>query len=227
LQEGKNQTGVYSTTVGREEKRVFCDMQSSGGGWTVIQRRGDFKVDPEDSFYRNWTEYRAGFGPPTGQLWLGLESIFLLTNKEPVQLRVHLEDWDGNRTAIVVNEFKISNEQHGYRIFYNNFKPLIGKSLPQKGTKFSTFDRDNDTWRNNCAERFKGAWWYTACLNSNLNGLYLKGEHESFGDGVCWYHWKGYRYSLKSTVMKIKPLAALGIPVSSDRPPAPTVINTN
>ena len=57
-----------------------------------------------------------------GQLWLGLESIFLLTNKEPVQLRIHLEDWDGNRTAIVVNEFKISNEQHGYRIFYKNFK---------------------------------------------------------------------------------------------------------
>ena len=48
----------------------------------------------------------------------------MLTNKEPVQLRVHLEDWDGNRTAIVVNEFKISNEQHGYRIFYNNFKVI-------------------------------------------------------------------------------------------------------
>ena len=46
----------------------------------------------------------------------------MLTNKEPVQLRIHLEDWDGNRTAIVVNEFKISNEQHGYRIFYKNFK---------------------------------------------------------------------------------------------------------
>ena len=76
LQEGKNQTGVYSTTVGREEKRVFCDMQSSGGGWTVIQRRGDFKVDPEDSFYRNWTEYRAGFGPPTGEESVGVMKQF-------------------------------------------------------------------------------------------------------------------------------------------------------
>ena len=66
LQEGKTKTGVYSTTVGREDKRVFCDMQSSGGGWTVIQRRGDFNVDPEDSFYKNWTDYRAGFGKPTG-----------------------------------------------------------------------------------------------------------------------------------------------------------------
>lgn len=211
LKEGQRTSGVYDTKIGLDEKSVFCDMSSSGGGWTVIQRRGDFGNE-KDYFYQPWQSYRNGFGLPRGELWLGLESIFLLTNKEPVQLRIHLEDWDGNRTAIVVNEFKISNEEHGYRIFYKNFKPGIGKSLPARGTKFSTFDRDNDAWSKNCAERFQGAWWYTACLNSNLNGLYLRGAHESFGDGVCWYHWRGYRYSLKSSVMKIKPLSGLNIP---------------
>ena len=62
--------------------------------------------------------------------------------------------------------------------------------MPKKGTKFSTVDRDNDAWSKNCARRFEGAWWYSACHNSNLNGRYLKGEHESFGNGVNWYHWK-------------------------------------
>ena len=70
---------------------------------------------------------------------------------------------------MMVNAFSFSNNCL-FRV-----QPIIGKSLPSRGTKFSTLDRDNDTWRNNCAERFKGAWWYTACLNSNLNGLYLRG----------------------------------------------------
>ena len=143
-----------------------------------------------------------------------------------------MEDFEGNRTALLVQEFRIANEDSGYRIFYKSFSSPLGRSLPAKGTKFrffslflikirslillglkssfnnlfSTIDRDNDAWSKNCAERFSGAWWYSACHNSNLNGLYLRGEHESFGDGVNWYHWKGYHYSLKLTVLKIRPV---------------------
>ena len=138
-------------------------------------------------------------------MWLGLESIFLLTNKEPMQLLITLDDWEGNRVGIFVNDFRLSNALGAYRIFYNSFSSDLGKSLPARGTKFSTIDRDNDAWSSNCAVRFSGAWWYSACHNSNLNGLYLRGNHTSFGDGVNWYHWKTYNYSLKNTVLKIRP----------------------
>ena len=62
-------------------------MNTLGGGWTVIQRRGDFG-NPPDFFLRNWTEYRNGFGRPDRELWLGLEYMFLLSNVETVQVFV-------------------------------------------------------------------------------------------------------------------------------------------
>jgi len=73
------------------------------------------------------------------------------------------------------------------------------------GRKFSTRDQDNDVYSRSCAVAYKGAWWYGACHRSNLNGPYLRGNHTSYADGVNWYHWKGHRYSLRFTEMKIKP----------------------
>ena len=71
--------------------------------------------------------------------------------------------------------------------------------------QFSTRDSDNDIQPDvNCAQLFKGAWWYSDCHHSNLNGLYLNGSHLSFAIGVNWFPFKGYQYSLKRTEMKVK-----------------------
>jgi len=75
----------------------------------------------------------------------------------------------------------------------------------QLGQKFSTRDQDNDEASYSCAVRYKGAWWYSACHDTNLNGLYLGGETPLFATGVVWQHWRGDYYSLKFTEMKIKP----------------------
>ena len=52
--------------------KVYCDMESDGGGWTVYQRRQDGSED----FYRDWDDYVSGFGDLTGEFWLGLEKIY-------------------------------------------------------------------------------------------------------------------------------------------------------
>jgi len=75
------------------------------------------------------------------------------------------------------------------------------------GQMFSTFDKDNDAHPDNCAESYKGGWWYNGCHWSNLNGLYHGGPHDSYADGINWRSWHEYYYSLKFTEMKIRPIA--------------------
>ena len=74
------------------------------------------------------------------------------------------------------------------------------------GMKFTTEDVDNDIFVNgNCAHKFKGAWWYNKCHSSNLNGHNLAVNTTSYADGVIWFQFKGYHYSLKTSEMKVRP----------------------
>ena len=73
------------------------------------------------------------------------------------------------------------------------------------GMMFTTKDKDNDrSSTRNCAVTYKGAWWYKDCHDSNLNGLYGRGANTKYGEGVNWFTWRGYHYSLKTTEMKIR-----------------------
>lgn len=46
----------------------------------------------------------------------------------------------------------------------------------------------------------------TRCHSANLNGLYYKGPYTAKTDnGIVWYTWHGWWYSLKSVVMKVRP----------------------
>uniref|UniRef100_A0ACB8FRG7 Uncharacterized protein n=1 Tax=Sphaerodactylus townsendi TaxID=933632 RepID=A0ACB8FRG7_9SAUR len=49
-------SGVYTLQIPNTTitAKAFCDMETSGGGWMVIQRRKDGSVD----FQRNWKEYK-------------------------------------------------------------------------------------------------------------------------------------------------------------------------
>ena len=54
---GNRASGVYTINpLNEEEFQVFCDHDTHGGGWTVIQRRGGNVTN----FRKSWSEYKAG-----------------------------------------------------------------------------------------------------------------------------------------------------------------------
>lgn len=83
-----------------------CDMETAGGGWTVIQSRQDGSLD----FNRTWQEYREGFGSPQGEHWLGNAALHALTSAGQHQLRVELEDWHQQKRHATYNNFKVASE---------------------------------------------------------------------------------------------------------------------
>lgn len=183
---------------------VFCDMETDGGGWLVFQRRQDGSVN----FYRKWQSYKKGFGNQNSEFWLGNDKIHLLTNSGIQQLRIDTRDFNDTNTYAAYSSFQILSEQENYRLKVGSYLGgNMGDSFSSHNNlNFSTLDKDNDTYeRGSCAVSYKGGWWYGACHSSNLNGLYLKGEHASYANGINWNAGKGHHYSYKYADMKIRP----------------------
>lgn len=209
--EGERRDGLYyiwpKSRMSCGPLRVYCDMESDGGGWTVIQRRGDYG-SRQDHFYREWNAYKTGFGNKLEDFWIGNDNIFVLTNQRPYELRVNLTAWDGETAYAIYDEFWISDEVQNYTLHLKRYSGTAGDSLMQRhdGWQFSTTDRGNDGSSNKkCAALHKGAWWYQNCMDSNLNGFYMKGNTTEYAVGVVWRDFKGPYYSLRDTVMKIRP----------------------
>ncbi|XP_035693525.1 angiopoietin-related protein 2-like [Branchiostoma floridae] len=181
---------------------VYCDMQTAGGGWTVIQRRQDGSVP----FNRTWEEYRQGFGNKNGEYWLGNDIIHFLTEQKDYRLRIDLEDFEGQRRFAEYSTFRVDDQEQNYRLEVSGYQGNAGDSMTiNNGMSFSTIDRDHDVLRGSCSQhRGKAGWWFRACGSALLNGRYLGncGSSCLHSQGVLWGL---MTQSLKSVSMKIRP----------------------
>ncbi|XP_030410221.1 angiopoietin-related protein 7-like [Gopherus evgoodei] len=205
---GIRRSGVYSImpSVGGMPIEVLCEMDTEGGGWTVIQRRQDGSVN----FTQTWNEYKDGFGDLNSEFWLGNENIHKVTNQGDYSLRIDLEDWNNKHKHAFYQIFSIEDEANDYRLHVDGFSGTVEDSFAWYHNKrsFSTPDTGNI-----CAEISHGGWWYHQCFFSNLNGVYYKGGRYSTKnrkilgpDGIVWYTWKDSDYySLKKVTMMIRP----------------------
>ncbi|KAL4640889.1 angiopoietin-2 [Arapaima gigas] len=204
---GQTKSGVYTLTLANTTQQIkaYCDMETEGGGWTIIQKRFNGRID----FHRTWKDYKLGFGDPTGEYWLGNEFVSRLTSEQPYVLRIQLKDWEGNSAFSQYDEFSLNTEAQNYRIHLKGYSGTAGKisSLGQPGSDFSTKDADNDKCVCKCSQLTTGGWWFDACGPSNLNGIYYQlGQNTNRFNGIKWYYWRGSGYSLKSTNMMIRPV---------------------
>lgn len=183
-----------------ESFQGYCEQERFGGGWLVIQYRFDGSVD----FYRNWIDYKAGFGSLSGEFWLGLQTLHRLTKEKPHTLIVEVEDFDGKYGYARYDRFEIGSEVENYAMKeLGKYSGTAGDSLAyHKGMSFSTKDRDHDLSIHNCATKSKGAWWYKTCHFSNLNGPYVNEQRD--WDSNSWYHLNNLYDGLKMTRMMIK-----------------------
>ena len=214
MMQGYNESGVYTIQPNNANSSisVYCDMKTDGGGWTVLLKRQDGSVD----FYRNWTDYKSGFGNLEGEHWLGLDNMYLLTHQSsaPPQLRVDLADWEGNTSFAKYDQFSVGAEDSDYTLSVSGYRSAstAGDSLTShNGQRFSTPDRDNDmaitSPAAHCAVYYHGPWWHRYCYQSLLTGTYYTsgGPRSSPPHGIIWSSWKGYHYSLRVAEMKIRP----------------------
>ncbi|XP_054767305.2 ficolin-2-like [Lytechinus pictus] len=205
LSRGATNSGVYTiqTLDSGRPFQVYCDMETDGGGWTVLQKRQDGSVD----FFRGFASYRRGFGSLDGEFWLGNDQIHRLTSQDEYHLRIDLEDFNDVTVFAEYRVFRVADVNEDYRVTVSSYHGTAGDAFTtHSGQPFSTKDRDNDNWSSkNCAREYHGAWWYNSCYYASLNGEYLRGISESYGTGIVWYQWHGYYYSLKRTEMKIRP----------------------
>uniref|UniRef100_A0A8C3XYH7 Fibrinogen beta chain n=1 Tax=Catharus ustulatus TaxID=91951 RepID=A0A8C3XYH7_CATUS len=155
--------------------RVYCDMETDNGGWTLIQNRQDGSVN----FGRNGGK---NYCDTPGEYWLGNDKISQLTKIGPTEVLIEMEDWNGDKVSAHYGGFTIQNEGNKYQL-----SVVITKALQENrtmtihnGMYFSTYDRDNDGWltldpRKQCSKQDGGGWWYNRCHSANPNGRYYWG----------------------------------------------------
>lgn len=220
LNAGMRDSGVYYLQIRGTTYwflKVYCEQDIAEGGWTVIQRRDDFG-EPRENFNRDWADYKNGFGDPAREFWLGNENIYMLTNNEDYMLRVELEDFEGNKRYAQYSHFKIYSEAEYYKLEIDGYDGNAGDSLndPWYGSNnspFSTYNRDNDRSSLNCASMLKGGWWWKSC-GRGLNGLYLNDPQDlTARQGIVWFRWRGWDYTLKRATMMIKPKGSTTITI--------------
>ncbi|XP_067393768.1 fibrinogen-like protein 1-like protein [Emydura macquarii macquarii] len=167
-------SGVYVIQpTGLHHLVVYCEMNETGGGWTVLQRN---RHNTRVTWAESWSTYQYGFGNVNEDYWLGTEYIYQIAKQKVYQVRFVIHDSSSNMKYADYNLFGLENESNGYKLRLGSYTGTAGDAMASNNPstvhdnmKFSVKDLDQDTSSGNCASSYGGGWWYSACYSARLN----------------------------------------------------------
>eukprot|EP00117_Sycon_ciliatum_P014449 scpid59794/ scgid14704/ Ficolin-1; Collagen/fibrinogen domain-containing protein 1; Ficolin-A; Ficolin-alpha; M-ficolin len=160
----ESRSRIVTHTIGNTSFQALCNMSIDGGGWTVIIR----SFGRHATFWnRDWAAYKAGFGYPGDEFWLGNDNMHVLTHSQQYEVRIDLATRNAKH-FIKYRWMRLADENGKYQLSISrpvefSFPVPAGQGLDHHTVPFSTRDRDNDVSGDNCAARYKAAWWYVNC----------------------------------------------------------------
>ncbi|XP_025101870.1 uncharacterized protein LOC112568674 isoform X3 [Pomacea canaliculata] len=191
-------SGVYTIQLPYSNRpvSVWCDMDTTTGGWTVFQRRRLTVYNPDEfaDFNRNWTEYVNGFGNISGEFWLGLDAIRALSwYGDNTILRVDLVDWIGTHHWAEYYSFYLMGPDKDYKLYTWYYSGTAGDALKvNSGNPFRTSDHN----QYHCGLTIDDGWWYPSACDDSFNDL-----NSFYKEGMTWADISRLQFS----EMKIKP----------------------
>lgn len=170
-------SGVYTIQTGTFTKAdAYCDMDTERGGWMTILRRT--KSTNSIDFDRFQDDYLDGFGKLTGDFWLGLRTMHLLTKNGDCEMRVDLYDRNNTNVAhIYYNLFKVDGYP-GFQLHLGGFRPSnisLTDSLRQfSGRTFTVSTHEQDEEQDTMCAHGRGGWWYREKVCSQQGSVLTK-----------------------------------------------------
>ena len=151
---------------------VYCDMDTSDGGWIAVQRNIN---DGVNTFNKTWEEYEEGFGDLDGdKLWYGLKALHCFTQTGHWELRIDFQFNNYTWSHLHYNTFSVGSPRQQYPLTIGGFTGSATTDpaaiSPINGRNFSTFDNDQDASSDDhCAQRIGAGWWYQTCSRIHPN----------------------------------------------------------
>ena len=116
------------------KKTKEISILETGRTWILIQHKTKYVYDPRKAVeYRNWTDFKQGFGTTDSDYWIGNDYLYGLTSNLCMpsnaivnyRLRIEILDNNGSWYSVEYKFFKVDSEAAMYKLNLTGYDELV------------------------------------------------------------------------------------------------------